>query len=398
MDQQANNQFLQDRVNPILEKMLVDIIAVKPDNVIEFMKSWLEKNGDSCLSPQKKQQQNEDWPESEEDDDDEVDELPEKLKKAKERGTTFVRNSVSAEAFGVYNPVKEFVPKVIEKSNEQRKKIRDRLSQVFMFSALDEKSFNTVIDSMDVEQRKADETIIKQGDNGDHLYVVDSGNLDCFKRFSKDEEPKLVKQYEPGDFFGELALLYNAPRAATIQAKSDCTLFLLDRETFNYIVKDAAVKKRERYEEFLKGLEVLSTLDTYEISQLADSIKPCSFNNGDTIIQQGEQGDVLYFIEEGSAEAFKTLAPNQPPQKVYSYKPGDYFGELALLKNVNRQATVKATSDIKLASLDRRTLKRLVGSLGDLLKRDYPKFERFSMHIPDEAATCDESQVMNEKS
>jgi cAMP-dependent protein kinase regulator len=48
-----------------------------------------------------------------------------------------------------------------------------------------------------------------------------------------------MKNYEPGEFFGELALLYNAPRAATIKAKTNCFLWVLDRNTFNYIVKDA---------------------------------------------------------------------------------------------------------------------------------------------------------------
>lgn len=60
-----------------------------------------------------------------------------------------------------------------------------------------------------------------------------------------DPEPKLLKQYNPGDLFGELALLYNAPRAASIQAKSEAVLFALDRSTFNNIVKDATIKKRE---------------------------------------------------------------------------------------------------------------------------------------------------------
>lgn len=60
-----------------------------------------------------------------------------------------------------------------------------------------------------------------------------------------DTEPKMIKQYNAGDLFGELALLYNAPRAASIQAKSEAILFALDRSTFNNIVKDATIKKRE---------------------------------------------------------------------------------------------------------------------------------------------------------
>lgn len=66
--------------------------------------------------------------------------------------------------------------------------------------------------------------------------------------------------YQPGEAFGELALLYNAPRAATIIAKSDAILFSLDRDCFNNIVKDAAAKKREAYESLLGKIELLDTM------------------------------------------------------------------------------------------------------------------------------------------
>lgn len=82
--------------------------------------------------------------------------------------------------------------------------------------------------------------------------MIDAGQLDCFKTFVAEEGPKHLKVYQPGEAFGELALLYNAPRAATITAKSDCTLFALDRDCFNHIVKDAAAKKREKYENLLQ--------------------------------------------------------------------------------------------------------------------------------------------------
>lgn len=65
---------------------------------------------------------------------------------------------------------------------------------------------------------KPGDTIISQGEDGDMLYVVDKGELDCYKRFKKDEDEKHLKIYKEGDSFGELALLYNAPRAATIRA------------------------------------------------------------------------------------------------------------------------------------------------------------------------------------
>jgi len=70
-----------------------------------------------------------------------------------------------------------------------------------------------------------------------------------------------LKVYNPGESFGELALLYNVPRAATITVKSDeCELFSLDRSTFNSIVKESIEKKRDKYDEFLERVEILKCM------------------------------------------------------------------------------------------------------------------------------------------
>ena len=78
--------------------------------------------------------------------------------------------------------------------------------------------------------------------------MVETGTLDCYKKYSEEEGEKFLKSYEPGEVFGELALLYDAPRAATIKAKTDYTLWVLDRSTFNHIVKEAAQNKRNKYD------------------------------------------------------------------------------------------------------------------------------------------------------
>ena len=109
-----------------------------------------------------------------------------------------------------------------------------------MFTALDPKEFQIVVDAIDLVTGKAGDFVIKEGDEGDCMYVLDTGALDCTKVFSGNTEPTFLKEYAPGESFGELALLYNAPRAATIKGKSDFTVLKLDRDTFNHIVKDAA--------------------------------------------------------------------------------------------------------------------------------------------------------------
>ena len=81
--------------------------------------------------------------------------------------------------------------------------------------------------------------------------MVESGALTCTKKFKPEEDDTFLKEYKPGESFGELALLYNAPRAATIIAKGDVELWSLDRYTFNHILKTAMQKKREKYDNFL---------------------------------------------------------------------------------------------------------------------------------------------------
>ena len=229
----------------------------------------------------------------------------EELRKKKERKGKNKRAGVSAEAYGEFNKKEDFIPRVIEKTEEQKEKIKKRIISSFLFSNLDEKELEIVINAMDEKEYKPNENVITQGESGDCLYVVEEGNLDCTKHFTEDGEEKYLKTYIPGESFGELALLYNAPRAATIKAKTNCILWVLDRETFNNIVKDAAQKKREKYENFLKKVDILSTIDSYELTQICDALKSEVYNKGDFIIREGEDGNVFYILEEGEAIASK---------------------------------------------------------------------------------------------
>jgi cAMP-dependent protein kinase regulator len=295
----------------------------------------------------------------------------EQIKKKAEKGG---HRTISAEAYGQYNKKGDFKAKVIPKTEQQKQRIKERLEKAFMFSALDDKEKTIVIDAMIEKKFKPDEYVIKQGEYGDHLYVVDSGALDCYKKFKPTENDTYLKTYQPGESFGELALLYNCPRAASIKAKVESVAYELDRETFNNIVKDSAVKKRERYDEFLSKVEILKGMDPYERSKIGDVLKTVKFRNGDYIIKQGENGDTFYFIEDGTAVAAKKETPNGPEKEVYNYKAGDFFGELALRNNAPRQASVIAKSEITLAVIDRESFKRVLGPVEALLAKQQSKY------------------------
>jgi len=208
--------------------------------------------------------------------------------------------------------------------------------------------------------------------------VIGSGTLSCSKIFPGKTDPTFLKQYQPGEAFGELALLYNAPRAATITANDDCILWKLDRDTFNHIVKDAAQKRREKYETFLTKVAIFETMEPYERSKLADAFVEKQVAAGTKIITEGEPGNELFLLQEGSAIATKTLHAGEAPQQVMEYRLGDYFGERALLKNEPRAANVIAQTDCVLVSMDRHSVKRLLGPLEALLKRNFALYEKYA--------------------
>lgn len=142
-----------------------------------------------------------------------------------------------------------------------------------MFKSLDETEKDIVIAAMEEKVTEPKEVVIKEGDEGDCLYVVGQGTLQCQKLLNNQTEPTFIKTYQPEEAFGELALLYNAPRAATIIANEECLLWKLDRDTFNHIVKEAANRKRQHYESFLTKVPILSTMEPYERSKLSDAFK-----------------------------------------------------------------------------------------------------------------------------
>ena len=82
-----------------------------------------------------------------------------------------------------------------------------------------------------------------------------------------------LKSYLEGDTFGELAMMYNAPRAATIQCSKEGILYGLDRMTFKNIVQESASKRREKFRQFLSKISILSEIDPYEREQLCDILK-----------------------------------------------------------------------------------------------------------------------------
>jgi len=347
------------------------------DNVEKDKQTDKEKAGD-CNEVKPKDEYN--LPSSEEELNDNEEDDTKVQEKLNTNKVNKKKMGISAEAYGNYNQMKEFVAPVIEKTPEQIEQIKKTLGMSFMFKNLEAKDFETVIGAMTVKNYNHNDYVITQGDDGAELFIVGEGTLKCVKLFEGKDEPTFLKNYQIGEVFGELSLMYNAPRAASIISEQNSVCFSLDRDTFNNIVKGASMKKRTLFDEFLKKVEILSDLEEYERSKICDCLVSETFVKGDFIIREGEEGNKFYFIQEGSAEA--VMNQDGEEVKVFEYSVNDYFGELALLNNDKRKASIRVTSDSSVVvSLDKNSFKRLLGPIESILQRNVEKYSKFSNQI-----------------
>jgi len=306
--------------------------------------------------------------EEDEEEDDEEDEMDdeafEKMMNSKGRKS---RAALSAE--GVEKDADWEAP-VFEKTEEQKARLEASLANCFMFHCLEPEALHTVVAAFQEIKVETGQTVIKEGAEVNStepaLYVIESGKLSVFKN---GIEASVFTYTNPGQYFGDLAVLYNAPRAATVVADEESLLWSIDRNTFNFLVKDAAKESTQRRMEFLNSVELLKGVHVDEKATICEALQVRLVKKDDQIIKEGEVGAEFYIIESGACVAKKG------DQVVFEYKAANYFGELALLKGAPRAADVFAVEDTKLLVLGADSFKRLLGPLEDLMKARMGEFE-----------------------
>ncbi|KAG6832942.1 hypothetical protein H0H92_004826 [Tricholoma furcatifolium] len=318
------------------------------------------------------------------------------------------RTSVSAESIAVDSVPDEPLP-VYPKTADQTRRIKASIANNFIFRDLDEEQETGVINAMREYKVSRNEVVIRQGDAGEYFYVVESGQLNCYIRpeplpptwlTKKPTTPnpsdmfvqpgyhavfgRKVAECSTGQSFGELALMYGHPRAATVLSIEPSTLWSLDRITFRTIILKAAHRRRTMYEHFLSTVTLLSSLDASERSKIADALVSKTYMDGEAVVRQGEMGDTFFFVEEGEATVTKVQQADEghiEDVPVGRLVKGDYFGELALLHRVPRAATVSAIQRgpdnslprLKVAALDAPAFTRLLGPLREIMERKAEK-------------------------
>eukprot|EP01039_Chlorochromonas_danica_P006161 gene6162-6789_t len=250
-----------------------------------------------------------------------------------------------------------FIFKQVPKTAQQMKMLVSALSQNYIFTSLTEQDVHELALTMEAVSVSAGENIITQGEEGRYFYVIESG------QFTVIVDKKTVAKLSPGNSFGELALIYNSPRQATIQADNDSVVFSLDRETYKLVVAQSSSNRAIEIKRALSHVPLLQELTEEQLDKVADSVEIFPYNTGDVIIRKGSEGNVFYMIKEGTVLVSDVGASFAD----HTLTTGDYFGERALITGEPRAATITAQSHVKLLALDREAFNTLLGPLRELL-------------------------------
>lgn len=261
---------------------------------------------------------------------------------------------------------------VYEKTPEEMARIKAVIEESsalqVMFGHLKGREIDSVVGAMFARDVEVGATVIEQGADGDYFYIVDSGTYHIFVRRQgtlPDAQPEWVQTAGPGASFGELALMYNVARAATVRCAEPGRLWCLDRDCFQMMLVTTNSHTVEEYHNFLSQVEVLRSLTRFEIGRLAEFIESNGesfFEDGEEIITQGEEGDSVYFLYEGQCAAY--IRGEHGEVEVLRYTtPGQYFGEVSLVYSEPRRATVRACGECTCLHLKKTDVNLSIGDL-----------------------------------
>ncbi|CAM9896563.1 unnamed protein product [Ectocarpus sp. 6 AP-2014] len=288
---------------------------------------------------------------------------------------------------------------IIPKPEATAELILEAIKQSVLFKNCGTEDFATLVEAFGPVSCEAGTQVITQHEKGEDFYVVEEGSLRCYVTFpGENEEVEVRTPYITGESFGELALMYNIPRAATLRAAEDCKLWSIKRSTVRAILTSIREKlvaeKIEMLGNVIIGEDPLkSKLSKSDIEKLVDALEEEEFNDGECIVRQGEIGHFFYIVKSGEIAVHKReeveggdVEDSSPgagdgaggeggggrdgmgPQ-VSTLKAGSYFGERALLSDETRKATCVATGPTVCLSLGREDFSSVLGPLEDIMSK-----------------------------
>ncbi|XP_041666926.1 cGMP-dependent protein kinase 1-like [Cheilinus undulatus] len=255
------------------------------------------------------------------------------------------------------------------KSKESRELIQRALMDNDFMKHLEHGQILTIMDCMHPTCLSKGCCVIQEGDDGSMVYVLEEGMVEVSKQGQK------LCDIGPGKVFGELAILYNCTRTATVTALTDIKLWAIDRQGFQTIMMRTGLIKHSQYTDFLRSVPSFQALPEDILSKLADVLEETHYSDSDYIIRQGATGDTFFIISEGQVKVSQQNSANDEPLMVKTLSKGDWFGEQALKGEDVRMASVTAVGDVTCLVIDRESFKQLIGGLDDVNNKQYDSDE-----------------------
>mmetsp|Transcript_10035 Transcript_10035/g.13254 ORF Transcript_10035/g.13254 Transcript_10035/m.13254 type:complete len:793 (+) Transcript_10035:138-2516(+) len=257
-----------------------------------------------------------------------------------------------------------FRPPVHHKTGKEKSFILKALQNNFVFEHLAPREMDPLIMAFEKYTSNEGQVVIEQGGTGDYFYILDQGTCSFIV-----DGVEVGRASKPGSSFGELALLYTAPRAATVTALNTPTKFYrVDQTTFRYILQNQTVEGSKAKTDLLRKTPFLADLGEEELNQMTAAMTPRPFKKGDFLFKKGEQGNFFYVIQEGSLKV-TDIQVGDSKFADSTLGPGDYVGERALVTGEPRAANVKCTTDGLSFCIDKETFETVLGKLSDAILR-----------------------------
>jgi cGMP-dependent protein kinase len=235
------------------------------------------------------------------------------------------------------------------------------LKNHYIFNSIDLSGQLKIIKKVKSYEVPPKEIIFEEGQPGSCFFVVSSGRLEV----SVGNERRILG---PGKSFGELALIDDRPRKATVRTVDSCILWGLDRFTFMKALKRIRVSDYEENKKFINSVNIFNILTSAQKEAILGALVTQRWNSGQIVIKEGDNIDMLYIIKEG----FAVCNPDRSDS--FEIHKGDYFGEQALMYQTPQHQTIIAATDLVLISIGRKSLSQVLGStLDHILYRNSQK-------------------------
>jgi CRP-like cAMP-binding protein len=205
-------------------------------------------------------------------------------------------------------------------------------------------------------------TVVRQGDRGDQFFVIAAGNAEVLLR--EGGEDRSVQELGVGDYFGERALLGDGFRRATVRSLTPLKLLAFSADAFwkelaGTVAWEARLRSALGERERLEEIPIFSAMGSRQLDLLAVKLRVVEVGAGETLVRQGDPGDTFYIVREGELDVLVSGSGGRRRANVL--KPGDFFGEAALLDDAPRNATVRARMQASVWQLGRQDFRDVVG-------------------------------------